>query len=213
MVSREKRLFRERVKSLRDKLNFTEPFPVVYSVASPAFLQYSRIIQGTYAIPMTERPGSIAGLAKRELMMQFAQENLEQWQRYSLGRALGFDAEQIHIMHKEIGKYVKITQRDLPSNEGNFDEEIRFKKERLDYEKACEDFERIFPGEKAKYFFAVILESNSRKNTYDVRVLSLPYKPFLLTDPITKEDMDKLFDHLMSLPGEKSKKMMLEAAV
>jgi len=212
MVSREKRLFRERVESLRDKLTFTEPFAIVHCGASPAFLQYSRIIEGTYAIPMTERPGSIAALARRELMMQFAQEGIQQWQRYSLGRSLGFDAEQIHLMHKDIGKYVKITHRDLSSNQRNFEQEVKAGKEILDYDKACEDFEKMFPGEKAKYFFAVKLELNSRCNSYDVRVLSIPYKPLLFTDPFTQEDMEKLFDHLMSLPGERSKKMMLEAA-
>jgi hypothetical protein len=212
MVLNEKILFRKKVRSLKEKLTLIEPFPVLYSGCSPAFLQYSRIINGTYPIPMTEQPGSIAGLAKRELGMQFAEKNLQQWQRYSLGRALGFSAEQIHVMHKDIEKYFKITQRDLGSKNETFEEEVKFKKERLEYEKAGEEFEKMFPGEKARYFFAVKLELNSRGNAYDIRVLSQPYKPFLLTDPITQQDMEKLFDHLMSLPGEKSKKMMLEAA-
>jgi hypothetical protein len=212
MVSREATLFRERVRSLKDKLVLTEGFPVLYSGVSPAFLQYSRIIDGTYPIPMTERPGSIAGLAKRKLEMQFAEENIPSYQRYTLGRRLGFSPEQIHIMHKDIGKYFKFVMPEKSSSEKGFEEEIRARKDELDYKKACEEFERLFPEERSNYFFAVQLELNSRKNAYNVRVLSVPYKPFLLSDPITPEDMQLLFDHLMSLAGPQSKKMMLEAA-
>ncbi|VVB78212.1 Uncharacterised protein [uncultured archaeon] len=212
MASKEKILFRERIRSLKDKLTFKEPFPVLYSGASPAFLQYSRIINGTYPIPMTEKPGSIAGLAKRKLEMQFAEENISSYQRYSLGRALGFSPEQIHIMHKDIGKYMKFVMPEKSFSKKNFEEEVRTRKEVLEYERACAEFESIFPEEKAKYFFAVRLELNSRGNAYDIRVLSQPYKEFLLKDPISSQDMERLYDHLMSLAGPESKKIMLESA-
>ena len=212
MVFKEKRLFRQGVKSLKDKLVLTEPFPVLYYGASAAFLKYSRILEKSYAIPEIERLGSIAGLAKRELQMQFAQENLPQWQRYSLGRALGFSPEQIHVMHNNIGEYFKFVTQEVPSIQKSFEDEVRIREEDLNYEKSCREFEKMFPGEKANYFFAVKLEQNSNTHGYDIRVLSQPCKKFLLRDPVSEKDLDLLFDHLRGLPGEISKKMMLEYA-
>lgn len=212
MFSTEKRLFRQRLKSLRDKLFLTEPFAVTYFGASPAFLEYSRILQGSYPIPQLERPGSISSLAKREIELQFAKEDLPSYQRYSLGRILGFTPEQIHVMHKDIGKYFRFVMPDKVQNEKSFEEQVRQGKEDLDYQNACSDFEKIFAPEKAAYFFSVRLELNSSQSAYNIRVLSKPYKEFLLKDPVSQEGMDRLFDHLMSLPGELSKRIMLRAA-
>lgn len=211
MVSKEKRLFRERVRSLKDKLAFTEPFTIMYSGGTPAFVEYSRIIRGNYSIPMIERGGSIAGIVKRELTNQFAKEDIPQWQRYCLGRVLRFTPEQIHIMHKDIGQYFKFVERET-SLERGFKEEVRLRKQVYDYKRACEEFEKMFPQERASYFFAVLLELNSSRNAYDIRVLSQPYKEFLLKDPITPEKIDQLHEHLVSLAGERSKKLMLGSA-
>ena len=80
----------------------------------------------------------------------------------------------------------------------------------LKYKKACEDFERIFPEERARYLFYVSLDPNSNKNGYDIKVLSDPRREFRLIDPITSEKIEELHQHLMSLPGKKSKDIMLE---
>jgi hypothetical protein len=208
----EKRLFRQRIYSLKDKLEFTESFPTVYLGGSPAFIRYSRANLGSYPIPQYESRGSIASLAKRELERQFADEDISQWQRYCIGRALGLNRQEIYAEHKKNGEGEEIKTSKKPALP--FDEIARIGKEVLEFRKACEDFEELFSGEKAYIHYSVRLELNLRRDAYEVSVYTLSgrdfiLRDFILRDPLTPEKMKSLHDYISEIAGPISRKVLL----
>ena len=146
------------------------------------------------------------------MQLQFAKADLPSYQRYSLGIALGFTPLQIHVMHRDIGKYFRMVFPERSNSGITFEDEVRTRKEALEYRNACIEFEKLFPNETSDIFYAVRLDLNSKRNAYDLEVLSKSYKEFRLKDPITPEKIEQLYLHLISLGGERSKKILLESA-
>jgi hypothetical protein len=188
------------------------------------FIRFSAAIRGEYELAERTQRGSIAGLAKEELGILFTEREALLYQRYFAGRVLDFTPKEILKLHRNYDKIaLEIGQKNQSSGIGEVEKpntevlaemrkramgEIPPTQEEIKRDRAIKEFEGMYPDDKTHFCYRVVLKPNEANDSYNLVVFSLDSKPDLvLEDPI---DEQRLYDHLVALPGKLSEIMIRE---